>query len=80
MLPEDRDISREMKDLISSPGWEELRERLNLRKEAAIKNLVTAGDFISCARFQSQVKEIEALLNFPHQVIQEIRRKEGSNA
>lgn len=65
-----------MKDLISSPAWEELKERLYLRREAALKNLVTAGDYVSCAKFQSQVKEIEALINFPHQVIQEHKRKD----
>lgn len=70
---------RELKDLISSAGWEQLKERLELRRQSALKNLVTAQDYLSCARYQAQIKEIEALIQFPHEMIQEYKRKEDHN-
>lgn len=69
-----------LKDLISSPGWDVLKEKLLLRRDQALRDLTKARDFELVKTLQMKIAEIDFILKFPHDVLQEVKLKESQDA
>lgn len=69
-----------LKDLISSPGWDDLISKLMERRNKAVRDLIQAPDWETARGKQILIQEIDFILKFPHDVIQEAKIKETDHA
>ena len=69
---------KELEDLLASPGWEIIQLKLLDRRDAFARELLYASTFEKMTFLQAQIREIDFLLKYPHDVIQAEKHKEAS--
>ena len=58
-----------IKELLTHEGWEIVKDRLLKRKADAITSLLSLSDLQEVVRAQARIKEINYLLELPHDLL-----------
>jgi hypothetical protein len=60
-----------VQELLLSTGWKIINQKLLLRREAAVRALLSQRDIEQIVRAQIQVGEVESLLRLPYEILNE---------
>ena len=76
-------VLEDLQDLVESPGWKVVVQQLQARRTRHLNTLTNEGstaDLAAVRKLQAAIVEIDVLLRWPEQQIEEARAKLGRAA
>lgn len=66
--------SQHIAQMLTSAGWKILENEVNTRTEKLLKALVHSDDIDTTRKLQANVRGLEFLLSFPHEMLETAKR------